>query len=223
MPRTASSSSASQSRKQTSSSTKKSSTSQSPKPTSSSTKKSSTSQSGPQSSSSTRITSTTASSSSVSQSQNQTTSSSPGITSSTVSSSSSSVPTSRLPDFSGSNGPSESTAKVRGLAISIGVVSALLALLLIFLLWWFCIRRKDKNDGNINSITPHYHSIPTSGIGGDGQDSYPSSGVLSESIPLRESPIFTRVNNTNVLFEDNSALMRSGGATSQYGGIQKYG
>jgi len=43
-----------------------------------------------------------------------------------------------------------------------GVVGTLLAFLLVFLLWWFCIRRKGRNDsGNKDSITPQYDPVPT--------------------------------------------------------------
>ena len=77
-----------------------------------------------------------------------------------------------------------------------GVVGTLFAVLLVFLLWRFCIRRKGKNGGNMNPIAPQYHPVPT--------------------IPQAE-------NGTNVPFNDNLAPMRFNGATSHYGlGIQKY-
>ena len=88
---------------------------------------------------------------------------------------------------------------VRNLAISMGVVGASLAVLFVFLLWRFCIRRnlKDRNGGNMNLITPQsrYHSIPT---------------ILGYG--------------THVPLDDNSMLMMSDGATSHYDlDIQKYG
>ena len=74
------------------------------------------------------------------------------------------------------------------------VVGTSLAVLLIFLLWRFCIRRKGKNGGRMTPITPQYQSVPTIG----GHDPF----------------------NDNL----NSVSMRSDVATSRYGlGIQKYG
>jgi hypothetical protein len=85
------------------------------------------------------------------------TSSSTGTASQILTASSSSSSSS-----SGTQGPS---TVERDLAISMGVVGTLLAVLFIFLLWRFCIRRKGKNGGNMNQITPQYHPVPT--ISGD--------------------------------------------------------
>ena len=81
-----------------------------------------------------------------------------------------------------------------------GVVGTVLAVLFLFLLWRFCIRRKGRNvkgrnSGNINQITPQYHPVPT--IPGD---------------------------RAHVSLIDNSMSTRSDEAISRYGrGIQKYG
>ena len=75
-----------------------------------------------------------------------------------------------------------------------GVVGTFLAVLLVFLLWRFCIRRKAKNGGNIDPITPQYHPVST----------IPENGTR----PLTY----------------NSVSMTSDGTTSHYGlGMQKYG
>ena len=117
-------------------------------------------------------------------------------TSSTISStsqtSSSAGTTSGTPSSS-SQGPSSTLE--RNLAISMGVVGTSLAVLLIFLLWRFCIRPKGKSGGSMDPITAQYHSVPT--IPGNG---------------------------THVPLNDNSVSMRSDSATSHYGlGMQKYG
>jgi hypothetical protein len=49
-----------------------------------------------------------------------------------------------------------------------GVVGTLLAILFIVLLWRFCIRRKGRNAGNTNQITPEYHPVPD--LPGNGND-----------------------------------------------------
>ena len=79
------------------------------------------------------------------------------------------------------------------------VVGTALAILLIFLLWRFCIRRKDKNSANIDPIrvTPQYQAVTT----------------IPENV-------------AHVPLDNNSmpVSMRSDVATSRYGqGIQKYG
>ena len=81
-----------------------------------------------------------------------------------------------------------------------GVVGTLLAVLFSFLLWRFCIRRKGKNDGSMNPITPRYHPVPT---------------ILENGIE----------NGTNVPINDNSISMSaSDSATSRYElGNQKCG
>ena len=86
----------------------------------------------------------------------------------------------------------------RDLAISIGIAGTLFAILLVFLLWWFCIRRKGANGANMNSIThpSQYHPVPTiSGIG---------------SVPLYDNSVSTSSDSPST--------------TSNYGlGIQRYG
>ena len=49
----------------------------------------------------------------------------------------------------------------RDLAISMGVVGTLLVGLFIFLLWRLCIRRRARNDGNMNQIRPQYDPVST--------------------------------------------------------------
>ena len=68
-----------------------------------------------------------------------------------------------------------------------GIVGAAFIVLLVFLLWRFCIRRKDKN-GRTTRFAPQYHSIPT----------IPDNGPLGS-------------------LDDNSMSMRSDNATSRYG------
>ena len=51
-----------------------------------------------------------------------------------------------------------------------GVVGAALAILFIFLLWRFCIRRKATNGGNVDQIPPQSRYHPLSTIPGSGID-----------------------------------------------------
>ena len=93
----------------------------------------------------------------------------------------------------GSGGPSSSVQ--RDLAISMGVVGGLLAILLLFLLWRFCTRRQRRNGGNVDQITPQYHPVPT----------IPGNGTYDP-------------------YSDNSIPLTSDDAKNYYElGIQKYG
>jgi len=49
----------------------------------------------------------------------------------------------------------------RNLAISMGIVGTFVAILLFFLFWRCCIRRKGRKGANVNQITPQYHPVPT--------------------------------------------------------------
>ena len=59
-----------------------------------------------------------------------------------------------------------------------GVVGAALAILFIFLLWRFCIRRKARSGGNVDQATPQYH--PVSSIPGS---------VIDSDVPLNDNAI----------------------------------
>ena len=114
----------------------------------------------------------------------------PSITSSIISSTSQiSTSTSTTSTTQGLSSPVE-----RDLAISLGVVGTSFAILFIFLLWRICNRRKSRNGGNMNPITPQFRPVPI----------IPGNGT--------QDPL------------NNNLISMSDGATSPYGlGIQKYG
>lgn len=128
------------------------------------------------------------------------TSTSQTSTSSASSSSSTSPSSSMSPSSSPVSGGHHSTTDIGALAISVGIVGALIALLLLFLLWRFRIRRQnnDKNR-NIDPVTPSYPLLPIARIG---------TGTFPTSI--RESPRLSHdsdVHDPLNPFNDQSALI----------------
>ena len=140
------------------------------------------------------------------------TSSSTGTTSGTASSSSSSSSSSpRSSSSSSSRTKGLSPTVKRNLAISMGVVAASFAVLLIFFLWRFCIRRKGRNGGkgidvgNMNQVKPHYQKvskIPGNGTRASFNDN--SDGATNLGIQKCASIIILLPTCSNSFFNSNN-------------------
>ncbi|KIM38713.1 hypothetical protein M413DRAFT_12634 [Hebeloma cylindrosporum] len=72
-----------------------------------------------------------------------------------------------------------------GSRVIVGVVCAVIAIALIFLLWWFCFRRRGRNNA-MNELDPPYTggagTPPIDDYNQDGYDGYGSSPRMVESV-----------------------------------------